>query len=148
MREAGAADEPELAEAAEAAPLAWGATRQAALLWGASALGFLFLSPVAPALAAGLPSCFVKQWTGIPCPTCGGTRAALALVRFDVLGALRWNPLVAAGVALLAAGGLLAGAAALAGRMPKEPVRAPVWTRAALLLALAANWAWLLVDGR
>ena len=38
--------------------------------------------------------CLLKSTTGVPCPTCGTTRAFLSLSRGDVLGAWRMNPLV------------------------------------------------------
>jgi hypothetical protein len=38
------------------------------------------------------PACF-KQWTGLPCPLCGGTRATQALVYGDWIGSLYLNPL-------------------------------------------------------
>ncbi len=35
------------------------------------------------------------RWTfGVECPACGMTRAAAALLRFDFIGAFRFNPLV------------------------------------------------------
>lgn len=36
--------------------------------------------------------CMFKQVTNIPCPSCGSTRAVLAMVHGDVLGSLTWNP--------------------------------------------------------
>ena len=48
-----------------------------------------------PGIAAHLPSCALKGLTGIPCPTCGSTRALMQLARGDVLAALAFNPLVA-----------------------------------------------------
>ncbi|HQR47294.1 MAG TPA: DUF2752 domain-containing protein [Thermoanaerobaculia bacterium] len=122
--------------------------RQLGLFWGAAALGLLVLSPAARLVAPGLPPCFFHSVTGLPCPTCGGTRAALALLEGDVALALHLNPLVTAALALLVGGGLLAGLVALAGRGVKEPARLPGWTRAAVVLLLAANWLWLIVDGR
>ena len=38
--------------------------------------------------------CPLKELTGIPCPTCGGTRALAALARLDLKEALLCNPLV------------------------------------------------------
>ena len=41
-----------------------------------------------------LPRCAFKTVTGFPCFTCGSTRALAALGRFEVLEALKFNPLV------------------------------------------------------
>lgn len=122
--------------------------RQLGLFWGAAALALLLLAPAAPVVAPGLPPCFFHQVTGLPCPTCGGTRAALALLSGDVPGAFHANPLVAAALVVLVGGGLVAGAIAAFGRGVREPARIPGWARAGIVLVLAANWLWLIVDGR
>jgi hypothetical protein len=70
------------------------------------------------------------------------------LTHGDVAAALQANPLVTVALALLVGGGLAAGALALAGRGVREPERIPAWVRAALVVVLAANWLWLIVDGR
>ena len=98
--------------------------------------------------ASILPPCPVKALSGIPCPACGSGRAALALARFDVLAALAWNPLFTFAAFTFVAGGLAALAAAIASRGVPEPRTLPVPARVALVLALAANWAWLVLDGR
>ncbi len=41
-----------------------------------------------------LPRCAFHAVTGLPCFTCGSTRALAALGRFDFTGALALNPLV------------------------------------------------------
>ena len=122
--------------------------RQVGLFWGAAALSALILSPLASGAAAGLPPCFFHRVTGFPCLTCGGTRAALALLSVDFAGAFHANPLVAIALVLFAGGGVVAGALSLAGRGLREPERLPGWARPAALLGLAANWLWLIVDGR
>ncbi len=38
--------------------------------------------------------CWFRNLTGVACPTCGSTRALLALGRGEVLDAFRYNPLV------------------------------------------------------
>lgn len=45
-------------------------------------------------LGLPLPGCAFREWTGLPCATCGSTRMVGALLAGDVIGAMRWNPLV------------------------------------------------------
>jgi hypothetical protein len=47
-------------------------------------------------LAFGLPwpKCWFRQLTGLPCPACGATRSALALVHGDLGSAISHNPLL------------------------------------------------------
>ncbi len=122
--------------------------RRLGLFWGAAAVSLLLLSPLVPRWTAGLPPCFFHRVTGLPCLTCGGTRAALALLSGDLAGAFHANPLVAAALLLFVVGGFASGALALAGRGLREPERLPPWTRAAVVLVLAANWLWLIMNGR
>ncbi len=122
--------------------------RQLGLFWGAAALSALFVSPLAPRVAAVLPPCFFHRVTGFPCLTCGGTRAALELLAGNLGDALHANPLIAILLVLFVGGGFAAGALALAGRGVHGPARLPRWARAAVVLVLAANWLWLIVDGR
>jgi hypothetical protein len=121
--------------------------RQLAFLWGGAALVCAAAAPLAPALARGLPPCPFRALMGIPCLTCGSTRALLALARFDVGAAFSWNPLAAAAGILLVFGGLAALGAALLGRGVETPRPTPA-LRAALALAVAANWVFLVAAGR
>jgi len=98
-----------------------------------------------------VPRCAFKTLTGLPCPTCGATRACLALVRGDVAAAFVSNPLLM----LAGAGALLYVAYAtvvLAGRLPRCRVlvtRAEAHAvRAVSVALLTANWAYLIVSGR
>lgn len=83
--------------------------------------------------------CLLRDYIGVPCPFCGGTRALAAMAIGDFRRAFEWNPLVAAGfwaglvscVALLVGGGR----AASIDRVPK-------WLVVALL---AANWVYLML---
>lgn len=125
---------------------------QLALLWGAAALSAAalavsFRGSAATALAL-LPPCPVKSLFGLPCPACGSGRASAALAALDLPAAFAWNPLFTLGALAFLGGGLVAAAFALAGRGVPEPRTLPVPVRAAVVAAVAANWLWLLLDGR
>jgi hypothetical protein len=94
--------------------------------------------------------CYFKLVTGHPCLTCGGTRAAVRLLRLDPAGALTMNPLVTVAGLLVAAWGvadlvLLTRGRAL--RVELGPGAARV-LRIALPLAVVANWIYLIAVGR
>ena len=55
--------------------------------------GFFWLRR-SPDLVLHLSHCPLKDRTGLPCPTCGGTHAAAALAAGDLPTALAANPLV------------------------------------------------------
>jgi hypothetical protein len=98
--------------------------------------------------AAGIRLCLFKRLTGIPCPTCGGTRAALHLLRGDPSAAWRSHPLAAAlllGVMVYAV--LSAASLASFRRLPVLQASRRAWCwMGGLLLALAAlNWGYLIV---
>ena len=90
--------------------------------------------------------CPLRELTGIPCPTCFGTRALVAALTGNWWAALRFNPLVAAGGFGLLAYVPWATAAVVGGwRRPRVPPllvarAAPV---AGVLVLL--NWIYLLV---
>jgi hypothetical protein len=122
--------------------------RQIAILWGAVALFLVGASPWASFFESFLWGCRFKSWTGIPCPTCGTARAALALAQLDFAGALTRYPLPAMAWLVLIGGGFLAGGMALLGRVPPAvPTRLPVWARAALVAAIVGNWMYSIATG-
>lgn len=87
-------------------------------------------------------ACYFRRFVGHPCPTCGSTRAVLALARGAWLEELAWNPLIALALPTLALLSLLR--AATAKRFTLEldrGGRALLWTVAAA--AALANWAWI-----
>ncbi len=123
-------------------------SRQLALLWGAVAGVLVAASPWASVFGDALWECAFKSWTGIPCPTCGTARAAVALARLDVLEALSRYPLPALAWIFLLAGGLAAAAMALLGRQPPPiPSRIPVWGRVAIVAAVLGNWMYSIATG-
>ncbi len=121
--------------------------RQLGFLWGGAALASAAAAPFARALAAEAPACAFRSLTGVPCATCGGTRALLALARFDVPASLAWNPLVALAAALFLVGGLVALARAFRGQGVPDGAP-PRWAGLAAAAVLAANWAFVVAAGR
>ncbi|HLA79352.1 MAG TPA: DUF2752 domain-containing protein [Vicinamibacteria bacterium] len=126
---------------------------------GATPLGAIFAAiGVAGAMAVGwlhldhLPFtvCSLKALTGIPCFSCGGTRALGRLFAFDLGGALAMNPLMTLGGLGIAIWGL-ADLALLpwgrAVRVQVPPMVARV-LRIAIVVALVLNWVFLVVAGR
>lgn len=121
--------------------------RQLGFLWGGAALVCAAAALWAPAFAQGMPACPFREFLGVPCLTCGSTRALVALARMDFGAAFGWNPLVAGAGILFVAGGVVALGAALAGGEVRAPRPTPL-LRAALAAAIAANWAFLVAAGR
>ncbi|MDZ4667828.1 MAG: DUF2752 domain-containing protein [bacterium] len=61
----------------------------AAYVW----LFFNLWFPPTAEIMGGIPSvCFIKQITGYPCPSCGTTRAVLAILHGEWLNGLLLNP--------------------------------------------------------
>ncbi len=120
---------------------------QAGILWGAVAALLILLSPLAPAIASGLWSCPFKSLTGIPCPSCGTGRAALALARLDPVHALVHYPLPALAWMAFIAVGLVVGWRAGWHRPLPRIRRLPVWARVAIVVAVLANWAYSIATG-
>ena len=83
---------------------------------------------------------------GIPCITCGGTRAMVALVAGDAIEALAWNPLVALG-GLAAIAWLPAATLMLLGLLnrPRIPTVLTTAARRTIIGGFALNWGYLLV---
>jgi Protein of unknown function (DUF2752) len=116
---------------------------------GGASLCLLGVALVTPGIQ--LPRCTFKMLTGLPCPTCGVTRAVIALSRGQIAHGLFMNPLaaIACGAALVY---LVYAAAVLALRLPRlRPVLSPAGgraLRAATVAAIAINWMWLIATGR
>jgi hypothetical protein len=119
--------------------------RQLAWLWGVTAVCSLLLRSVWLELAPLVPPCPFRAITGIPCPTCGTTHAALALLNGRFAKALAFNPLATvAGVAFVL-GGLVAPVwATLRLPVPEVPNPLPTWMRIAIVAVLLAGWAYLI----
>jgi hypothetical protein len=117
-------------------------------LWAAVALGtwlLLVLLGVLLEQRGGpvLETCLLHRLTGHPCPTCGSTRVVQGLGQGAWRAAFQFNPLVALGLLLGAAGLALR---LVTGRMLRVELSS-LEQKVALatgLLALLGNWAWVL----
>jgi hypothetical protein len=120
--------------------------RQLAWLWFAAAASAVVLRPVWIAVAPWLRPCAFRSLTGLPCPTCGTTRAALALLDLDLGAAFAVNPLAAlTGVGFIVGGVLAAVWALRRGPVPvisRSFARILLWS---LIVAVLANWLYLIV---
>ena len=118
---------------------------------GPLALAGLALARFAPGFLLALAHCPLRDGTGVPCPTCGGTLAATDLVRGEWIAAFRANPLVAGLVPIAAVAWLAALTLTLRPAWRRELQLTPGQKRTARVLAvlvLLANWSWLLVNRR
>jgi hypothetical protein len=89
------------------------------------------------------PTCMFRLVSGYPCPTCGSTRAGLAILRGDLATALAHNPLITSLPLLVAI--------ATVWRLGTGSIPTPnLHSRSGLAVsilaaaALAANWAYVL----
>jgi hypothetical protein len=97
-----------------------------------------------------LTFCVFKGLSGLPCPTCGSTRAAARLFGLDPAGALAMNPfttVVAVVLAAWAVADLLLIPRGKALRVGLSPRLGRV-LRVTALLAFLANWIYLIFAGR
>jgi hypothetical protein len=94
--------------------------------------------------------CYLKAFTGLPCPTCGSTRALGRLFALDLPGAFAMNPLMtlaAIVVALWAAADLALLPRRRALGLEVAP-RLGFALRVAAVVVILANWIYLLATGR
>ena len=94
--------------------------------------------------------CVFKNLTGLPCPTCGSTRAIGRLFALDLAGALAMNPLATLGAGVVAAWALADLVLLPRGRALGIDVQPRLASRLriAALLVFLLNWAYLLAARR
>lgn len=111
---------------------------------GATAVGLLGLDRLP------FTVCLFKALTGLPCPTCGSTRAVGRLVHLDLAGAIAMNPLATIGAAVLAIWAVTDFGLLARGRALDVEVGRPLsrLVRVLAVAAVAANWLYLLAYGR
>ena len=121
---------------------------QLAILWLVAAVSAVALRPLWLAAAPHLRPCVFRSLTGIPCPTCGTTRAATTFLDGDLLTAFAANPLAAAAGSIFVFGAPIGVLWALARwPVPALPTPLPSWIRASVVAIIAANWAYVIAFG-
>ena len=122
------------------------------LLWGAIGLAGLIVAwLVPPSFVPLAPKCPFKHITGYPCMTCGGTRAAECFVHGRPTDALRLNPAVTAGLAVLVPYLVYAWTTVLLRTRRVRVSLHPPWShllRFGILAVVLLNWIYLVWDGR
>ena len=120
--------------------------RQLALLWLAAAISAIVLRPLWLAAAPHLRACVFRSLTGIPCPSCGTTRAAIAFLQGDLMTAFINNPLAALAGLLFVVGAPIAVIWTTARwSVPSLSNPLPLWVRIGAVFLIAANWLYLIV---
>jgi hypothetical protein len=121
------------------------------LVW--LAVSLLSVGAMAGWIALGLPwpQCMFRALFRIPCLTCGATRAALAFLHLDLLGAWHFNPLATLSYIAIAIFDVYA-ALVLASGLPRLRLSLrPGTSRRAVSFSvvclLLVNWAYLLRHG-
>jgi len=123
--------------------------RDPELIWGSVLAASGLIAAFWIKLGFATPLCPLHAVTGIPCPTCGATRAVGALIQGEFGVAIILNPLMTAlllGVALY----VCYAAVVVLGRLPRlrwEPFTKTEanLARLAAMVLLAANWIYLLL---
>ena len=97
----------------------------------------------------GLALCPLKRLLGVPCPSCGTTRALVRLLHGEVCGAFELQPLATGAVCLLTPAALAVRLALGAGRaralLAAAARRPAFWC--AVAAAVLANWVYVIAHG-
>ncbi len=111
----------------------------AVVVWAALVGIFVVVKPA----GSDLTPCMFRNATGVPCPTCGSTRAAFAVADGRLFDAVLFNPLVTV-AAVLAAAWLVMRVGFARQVTINLPPRAGARVWAALAALLAANWIYVI----
>jgi hypothetical protein len=126
-------------------------SRDPELIWGSILLLAALLATAWLFSGIATPRCLLHAATGIPCPTCGMTRATWHLLHGEIGRAFLLNPLMT-GALLGAALYVCYAAVVVIGRLPRLRLEALTKTEANLVRIaaiglLAANWLYLIGRG-
>lgn len=115
------------------------------IIYGVMTIFALLAARFLPVLTI-FPACAFKSITGFPCPTCGSTRSLVHIAGGDILSAFGYNPLFSISL-LFAVTAFVYGSFRLLFSLPRlafllsEAEKS--FLKAALILAVLSNWAYL-----
>lgn len=111
-------------------------------LYALYALVALAVYAVSKRTGADISLCAFKQFTGHPCATCGGTRAAVRLLHLDLAGAIEYNPFATALIFSIVAWAVIS--FARAGRpLIRWTARRRIIAGSLAFAALIVNWVYV-----
>ena len=121
-------------------------------LWLAVSVALFFIGWVLIHSGIPLPKCVWHELTGLPCPSCGGTRCARAIASGSFGTAFLMNPFIFTALLLTAVYDVYA-AIILVFRLPRlrfaqVPPWLAFWTRVGAATLFALNWTWLMLARR
>lgn len=98
--------------------------------------------------------CLIKNFTGIPCPSCGSSRAVLAILHGNFIEAFFWNPLgfFITAILLISPAWIFfdlmrSGNSFFKAYHGLEKFIRNKWIAVPAILLLAANWIWTITKG-
>jgi hypothetical protein len=121
-------------------------------LWLAVSVSVFFILAALIYTGVPLPKCLWHEITGLPCPGCGGTRCARAIMAGSLGRAFAMNPFVFTSFAIIGLYDLYAGIVLLF-RLPRlrfvdVPASLGFWTRLSVAALFLLSWTWIIVDRR
>jgi len=115
-------------------------------------LGFLLARYATPVFAL-LPACTFRAALGFACPSCGVTRAGLALAQGELRLAFAYNPLFVIGLGILAIWSAKCCLEKLSGKEIKQAFADKIlkkirgkWLRWLAISAIVCNWLYLIIS--
>jgi hypothetical protein len=98
--------------------------------------------------------CLIRQVTHIPCPSCGSSRAVLAILQGDVMQSLYWNPFGLIILSIMLIGPLWVGYDLLTKKdsffnayQKAERFLRIKWVAIAVIMLVLTNWIWNISKG-
>ena len=120
------------------------------MVWGPLALMIVLAAWLMQGAVDQLPPCIFHEVVGLPCLTCGATRSVVALSNLDFGLSIVLNPLVP----VFVAGLMLLSLITFLGWVMKKRIvlalteRQKKGIRIVVILAILANWLYLIAVGR